>query len=127
MKMGVYVEDQIASLLMEKGFEEINCIIREYYDDYGRFHEIPFYESTICYQKEYEWGTAIISALDLDLDEVDEVTVYLNINDFPPTIVERIIDDPELDDAYDELIDATYDYKKPTFPSTPILSQLIII
>ncbi len=110
--MGVYVEDQIASLLMEKGFEEINCTVREYYDDYGRFHEIPFYESAICYQKEYEWGTATISALDLDLDEVSEVTVYLNINDFPPTIVERIIDDPELNDAYDELIDATYDYKK---------------
>ena len=104
---------EIASLLTKNGFEEFGCSAEEYYDDYGKFHVIPRYKSVRCYQKEYEWGTATIRSLDLD---EDEVTVYLNVNDFPPAIVRRINDGsadyPELDNAYAHLVDATYHYER---------------
>jgi hypothetical protein len=63
----------------------------------------------VCYQKEYEWGTATISKLELG-EYLDDVTVYLNVD--LPTTVMRIIDGStdyqELDDAYVELVDASF-------------------
>jgi len=106
-------EIDMASLLMKNGFKETECTEEEYYDKYGRYHEMPYYKSAKCYQKEYEWGTATVRSSHLDLDEV---IVYLDVKNFPPIIVERIIDGStdykELDDAYADLVDASYHYEK---------------
>jgi hypothetical protein len=97
----------IATFLEEEGFREVECNEEEYYDEFGRFHELPRYKSAVCYQKEYEWGTATISKLG---EYLDDITVYLNVN--LPTAVMRIIDEStdyqELDDAYAELVDASF-------------------
>ncbi|PSO04611.1 hypothetical protein B9Q13_04135 [Candidatus Marsarchaeota G2 archaeon ECH_B_SAG-G16] len=97
----------IATFLEEEGFREVECNEEEYYDEFGRFHELPRYKSAVCYQKEYEWGTATISKLG---EYLDDITVYLNVN--LPTAVMRIIDGStdyqELDDAYAELVDASF-------------------
>jgi len=101
----------IATFLEEEGFREVECTEEEYYDEFGGFHELPRYESAVCYQKEYEWGTATITKRDLELDEyLDDVTVYLNVD--LSTTVMRIIDGsldyPELDAAYEDLVDASF-------------------
>jgi hypothetical protein len=99
----------VAIFLEEEGFREVECTEEEYYDEFGGFHELPRYESAVCYQKEYEWGTATISKLELG-EYLDDVTVYLNVD--LPTTVMRIIDGStdyqELDDAYVELVDASF-------------------
>ena len=111
--------DEMASLLMKNGFKETECT-EEYYDGYGRYHVMPYYKSAKCYQKEYEWGTATVRSSHLDLDEV---IVYLDVKDFPPIIVERMIDGSmdynELDDAYADLIDASYHYEKADLSFNP--------
>jgi len=95
----------VATFLEEEGFREVECTEEEYYDEFGGFHELPRYESAVCYQKEYEWGTATISKLELD-EYLDDVTVYLNVD--LPTTVMRIIDGsldyPNSIAAYEDLV-----------------------
>ncbi|AWR98617.1 hypothetical protein [Metallosphaera hakonensis] len=99
---------------MLKDFEEIECSEAEYYDNLGRFHDMPYYVRAKCYTKEYEWGSATISEWDLDL--WDSVTVYLDVVNFPPTIVKRILEDDDLDGivdkGYDTFMEATVNYSK---------------
>ena len=92
---------------MLRDFEEIECTKEEYYDDLGKFHEVPYYVPAKCYMKEYEWGTATILEDDLDLG--DSIIVYLNIVDFPPPIVNRVVEE---DEGYDSIVEATMDYDK---------------
>ncbi|MFP3207757.1 MAG: hypothetical protein RXQ73_03660 [Caldivirga sp.] len=96
---------------MLRGFRRIQCTEEEYYDEFGRELDIPYYVEAECYAKEYEWGTATVSARDLDVAEYfgDLVPVYLNVVGFPPLIVNRITED---NDGYDAVIEATINYGK---------------
>ncbi|QIW23807.1 hypothetical protein EWF20_06320 [Sulfolobus sp. S-194] len=94
---------------MLKDFEEIVCTKEEYYDTFGRFHEVPYYVPAKCYMKEYEWGTATILEDDLDTDFGNSLAVYLDIVNFPPPIVEHIIEE---DEGYDAIVEATMNYSK---------------
>lgn len=101
---------------MLKDFEEIVCTKEEYYDEFGRFHELPYYVPAKCYMKEYEWGTATILEDDLDIEFGDSLTVYLDIVNFPPLIVEHVIED---DEGYDAIVEATMNYGKASISFYP--------
>ncbi|MDT7887756.1 MAG: hypothetical protein RQ885_02130 [Desulfurococcales archaeon] len=104
--------------LLENGFERISCTELCYYDEFGRELRTPYYASTTCYQKKYWWGIATLTKTDIDLVENDDdpISVYLQVYDYPPTIVRRILDGSadykELDDAFNELIDSVLNYDK---------------
>lgn len=119
----IYYDDDsehsdLIDALLENGFERISCTERCYYDEFGRELWTPYYASATCYQKKYWWGIATLTKTDIDLaeDYYDPITVYLQVYDYPPTIVRRILygsaDYKELDDAFDELIDSALNYDK---------------
>jgi hypothetical protein len=119
----IYYDDDsehsdLIDALLENGFERISCTERCYYDEFGRELRTPYYASATCYQKKYWWGIATLTKTDIDLaeDYYDPITVYLQVYDYPPTIVRRILDGSadykELDDAFNELIDSALNYDK---------------
>jgi len=121
--MGCFDDDDseyndLIDALLENGFERISCTELCYYDEFGRELWTPYYASATCYQKRYWWGIATLTKTDIDLVENDDdpISVYLQVYDYPPTIVRRILDGSadykELDDAFNELIDSALNYDK---------------
>jgi hypothetical protein len=104
--------------LLENGFERISCTEPCYYDEFGRELWTPYYAPATCYQKRYWWGIATVAKTDIDPagNDDDPISVYLQVYDYPPTIVRRIFDGSadyrELDDAFNELIDSSLNYDK---------------
>lgn len=76
---------------MREGFRTVECVREEYYDEFGRFHEIPHYITSECLCNSYEWGRLCVEVPDLEVsDYLSELDVYVHADDFPEILINRV-------------------------------------
>jgi len=85
--------------LRRRGFKTVECVGEEYYDEFGRFREIPRYVTAECLCVSYDWGRACVEYSDLEiLEYLRELDVYAYVNEFPETLIDRVAEVASDDD-----------------------------
>lgn len=85
--------------MRRRGFKTVECVGEEYYDEFGRFREIPRYVTAECLCVSYDWGRACVEYSDLEiLEYLRELDVYAYVNEFPGTLIDRVAEVASDDD-----------------------------